>query len=469
MKKELQKFSSESIKGRLKKIEVSESYSEMVKEGLETSVFGQEEACATVARIVTIFEAGLSNPDRPAGVVVFLGPTGVGKSELGKAAAVQLFGEKWKEHYKKVNCSDYSESHTISRFVGSPPGYVGYGDETVFDNDFLENKNVIVFDEIEKANIALWRLLLAVFETGRMEARVGIGDGDTIEEELDFTKSLIILTTNVGAEQMQEVQRVSLGFLGNEKKPDVQGAAVKGLKRHFAEIPEFLGRVDEFVVFKPLERPTYLKIYWKFVEEISELMSGVGVYFTTTNELAEHLINQAVEGGEYGARDIRHVLHRELVLPLADLVSSDSNKKGMVADFEDGKIVFYDLTPELGEETLEELAKKKEIKMTDDGEEYLNFMELMEIDATDDGYAWILEDEEVGVVMKKLLYVADYEKWKNLVDRIQEIGQSEKDKARRVLGDAFKMMDDYELRRKYPEEWEVFKTVLVSFGVFIDE
>lgn len=480
----MQKFSGESIRGRLKKVEIDESYSDLVAESLGQCVFGQEEACRAVARIITIFEASLSDPSRPAGVVMFLGPTGTGKSEMGEAAATQLFGDNWKKHYRRIDCSDYSESHILSRFIGSPPGYVGYGDETVFNKEFLDEKNVIVFDEIEKANVALWRMLLGIFENGKLDARTGIGDGDTAEEELKFTNSLIILTSNAGAEQMQESQRVGLGFINKNKAVDVKNAAMSGLKQHFSQIPEFLGRVDEFVVFKALEKDTYIKIYWKFVQEISELMANVGVYFTTTNELAEHLVEKAVKSGEYGARDIRHVLHQELVLTLADLVTSNTKVKGVVADVEGDKVVFFDLTEEMEEseclqpkvevekdEFITEKQKSEDVEVTKSADD-LKLEEIIDeydlFRAISDGYEWVIEDEVVGKIMEKLLHLANYDKWKKQAERIKYGGDDEKKKTVRVLGDALRMMESKDLRRLLPEEWKVYKSVLDSFEVKVD-
>ena len=466
VKKELQGISSESIRGRLKKVEIEESYSELVGESLATTVFGQEDACMAVASIVTRFEAGLINPNRPAGIVFFLGPTGTGKTEMGKAVALHLFGQDWKKHFKKIDCEEYSEPHTISRFLGAPPSYVGYGDETVFDNDFLDEPNVIIFDEIEKADPALWKLLLGVFNDGIMTARTSIGDNDTMEDELNFSKSLIILTSNVGAQEMQESLRGRLGFLAKPQAVDIERAAKEGLKRQFASIPEFLGRIDEFVVFKPLEMDTYRKIYWKFIDEINGLLENNGVILTTTNELTEYLINLAVGGGQYGARDIQHVVDKQLVKPLADMLNSNSYSEGLVADLEDGKIVFYDLTPELSQESRAKTKKepKKDLALVPEVDlEEMKWYKSFQ--AQEDGYEWILKDKEVGDVMARLLYVADYERWKWQADQIEILGDEEKMRTKRVLSDAFRMMEDGNLRKKHWEDWKVFRSVLEGFGV----
>ena len=350
MKNEVQRFSSESIKSRLKRVDLKESFFETVKASLEKDVFGQPEACEAVARMVTRFESGVNDPEKPAGILLFLGPTGIGKTEMGKALARYLFGDDSGANFKKIDCADYSEPHTVSRFIGAPPGYVGYGDELVIEPGFLNNRNVIIFDEIEKADPALWRMLLSVFDSATLGARIDIGNNDTEEVQLDFSKSFIILTSNVGAGRIQEEQRNKLGFLNKSTNVDLKGVAINGLTSFFSEIPEFLGRIDEFIVFNPLKKEHYEQIYWKFIgEKNDQLRVRLGVDFSTTFELADFLIKKAVADNRYGARDIRKVIKKDLIQPLADILASQPNIRGLVADLEEDKIVFYDLSPELPE------------------------------------------------------------------------------------------------------------------------
>ena len=364
MKNEAQRFSSESVRNRLKKIEITDSLFDVVKCRLEQDIFGQEEACEAVARMVTKFESGVNDIHRPAGVLIFLGPTGVGKTEMSKALTKHLFGKFSDGNYKKIDCSEYSEPHTISRFIGSPPSYVGYGDELVIEPGFLNNRNVIVFDEIEKADPALWKMLLSVFDTGVLHARCKLGDKREIEEvSLNFSNSFIILTSNVGARQIQEKQRPGLGFLNHTVDTDVSQAAITGLLSFFADVPEFLGRIDEFIVFKHLKPEHYEQIYWKFIEELnSQLQVRLEINFSTTYELADYLIKQGVADNRYGARNIKHVIDKTLVQPLADVLASHPGIRGMIGDIDDGQVVFYDLTPELPEITPEDNREMMELE-----------------------------------------------------------------------------------------------------------
>jgi len=341
MEPKLRKLTSETVKNNLQKIDVNESYFKYVKEDLSSVVFGQEEACEAVARIVTRFEAGLSGPNEPAGVVFFLGPTGVGKTEMSRALAKQMFNDAHTSQLKIINCAEFADSFSVYRFLGTPPGYVGYGDETIINQEFLDRRNIIVFDEIEKADPALWKMLLSVFDTGRLQIRGNQENGSyksTEEIELDFQNSFIILTSNVGAEEMQSSGK-TLGFLSQPKYQGITQAAMTGLHNCFGKMPEFLGRIDEFVIFKPLTDEHYEKIYWKFIEEINDNIQ-TGTFFTTTVELTQYLIKEAVKDKQYGARNMHHVIKTKLLHPLSDVLATSQSKDVLVGDLE-GEEEFY--------------------------------------------------------------------------------------------------------------------------------
>jgi len=366
MKNEVERFSSENLRSRSQKIEVLESYFATVRDKLGEDVFGQQEACAAVARAVTRYESGINDPRHPAGVLLFLGPTGVGKTEMSKALSRHLFGSVDQTNYKIIDCSEFSESHTISRFIGSPPGYVGYGDCLVIEASFLNNRNVIVFDEIEKADPALWKMLLSIFESGTLKARAHTRKKEVDEIDLNFSNSFIILTSNVGARKILDAQKHKLGFLNQPTEIDLKKAAMAGLQSFFGDIPEFLGRIDEFIVFNDLKPEHYELIYWKFIGEISSQMRHrVGVDFSTTSELAEQILSIAVEDNCFGARNIRHTIDKLLIQPLVDVLVSHPELKKVVADTEEGSVIFYDLTPEMpanAPEEVEEIDLEKRLE-----------------------------------------------------------------------------------------------------------
>ncbi len=341
MKDVWKKIPSEEVRKFLKRVDVEESYFKEVADELGETVFGQEEACQAVARMVTRFEAGLALPNKPAGVVMFLGPTGVGKTEMSRALARRMFNDPDSEQLMIIDCAEYSESHTIFRFLGSPPSYVGYGDELKISEEFLCKRNIIVFDEIEKADPALWQMLLSVFATGSLSVRTNDGEKrGSSEMELDFGYSFIILTSNVGAFDMQKAGK-GLGFANKSERLDIKQAAMNGLKEHFGRMPEFLGRIDEKIVFKPLTDDDYEHIYWKFISEINDFLRS-GISFTTSAELTEYLINLSVSNKQYGARDMEHVIKEVLLQPLSDVLVMEPDTEFIVGDLdENDEVVFY--------------------------------------------------------------------------------------------------------------------------------
>jgi len=350
-KETLLKIQSENVRrsaeqGFFRKLEVDQSLVENIKSSLEQTVFGQEGACLAMARCIARHETGLSDPNRPLAVLFYLGPTGIGKTSMAHALSHHLFNGR-NENLKIINCSELGDSHTIYRFLGAPPGYVGYGGQVLIHPDDLIGRNVIVFDEIEKAHPAIYEMLLSVIDTASLTVRTSLADqagfSRIAEVDLDFSNSYIIFTSNVGA---RDIGRKPIGFARGEEKQDIKGTALGALRKHFEFIPEFLGRVDEFVVFDNLKEEHYLKIFWKFINEmntsIGERMAGFP-FFTVTTELAEYLTRRAVGTGVYGARDLRRVFNNELIQPLSDVITKVAQGSAVIGDLEDGKVVFYDL------------------------------------------------------------------------------------------------------------------------------
>lgn len=332
----LKGLSNTEIQQKLKRIEKPESYVVSVAKELGQIVFGQEEACRAVARRVAMFETGLNDPNRPLGVEFFLGPTGVGKTEMAHALSKHLFGDPNSNQLKIIDCSEFWDRHTVARLLGAPPSYVGYGDPPLIDQNFLNNRNIIVFDEVEKGSQQLHRVLLSIMEDGRATARIRTPFG-AVETELDFTKSILILTSNVGADLLEKARRGGghIGFNPSSTK-NLEEVGKQALKEEFKHMPEFVGRLDDIVVFQPLQREQYERIFWKFIEEMNKDLSQQlksPPYITATAEFRDFILSKI--DYKFGARDMRHILDKELLERVADyLMAYNLYGKPVVATYE---------------------------------------------------------------------------------------------------------------------------------------
>lgn len=332
------KLHSQEVRSSLTKYEVKESYVDTIKQQLEQTIYGQEEACYSVARAIARVETGINDPNRPAAVLMFLGPTGVGKTEMSHSVSNYLFGLPDSNQLKFIDCATLNERHATMRFLGAPPSYVGYADTLLIERDFLSKRNVIVFDEIEKAHPAVCQMLLSVLDNARLNVR-----SDQFDEELNFANSYIIFTSNVGAREVNKSSKQFLGFVRPTAEADTKLQALSAMKDHFKNMPEFLGRIDETVVFNRLGKEQYDRIFNKEIANLNALMMvrGLETYFATTAELRDELVRRAVGTGEYGARDMRKVIQKELIHPLSDVLGELPKGNAIVADIEDGEVVFY--------------------------------------------------------------------------------------------------------------------------------
>jgi ATP-dependent Clp protease ATP-binding subunit ClpC len=295
-----------------------------LEEDLHRRVIGQDEAVHAVADTVRHARAGLSEPDRPLGSFLFMGPTGVGKTELVKALAERLFATE--KALVRIDMSEYREPHTVARLIGSPPGYVGYGDGGQLTEPVRRRPySVVLLDEIEKAHPEVWNVLLQVLDDGRLTD----GEGRTV----DFTNAVVVMTSNLGAGQAKR----SLGFTGGEAEPAAQrmlGAA----KRAF--LPEFLNRIDEVVVFEPLTEEQVERICELVCAGVAErLRSERGVSLTVEPALVARLAREGFDG-EFGARPlkrhIRRTLEKELTRAILDGRIPDGSKVRATDAGEDG-------------------------------------------------------------------------------------------------------------------------------------
>jgi len=330
------------------RLEIDQDTQNPIRDALNSKVFGQPEAVDCITSAIMRSEAGFTNPNRPKGVLFFLGPTGVGKTEMAKALTRHLYPDEWEEHFKRIDCTDLQESHSINRIKGSPNSYVGYGDPVLIMPDFLEKGGVIVFDEIEKAHKSLYNWLLPVMEEGRVTVPLPTdnpaanGAKDTKEivpTELDFTKTYLIMTSNVGADAIGEVRKgkANIGFGAKSESGDINKAAIAALKRHFAGIPEFLGRIGETnsIVFKDLGFSEYNRILDKFIDELNGSQTHDAVIISTTEELRRYFIDNAMSG-EYGARTLRDQIDRKIVGQAAELKYMGKINSGtIIADIDD--------------------------------------------------------------------------------------------------------------------------------------
>ncbi|AKF94138.1 ATP-dependent Clp protease ATP-binding subunit [Brevibacillus laterosporus] len=296
---------------------------------LHDRVIGQDEAVKSVARAVRRARAGLKDPKRPIGSFIFLGPTGVGKTELARAVAETLFGDE--DAMIRVDMSEYMEKHTTARLVGAPPGYVGY-DEGGQLTEKVRRKpySVILLDEIEKAHPDVFNILLQVLDDGRLT--------DSKGRTVDFRNTVVIMTSNVGASMIKK--NSSLGFTTNDsekKYQDMKDKVMDELKRSFR--PEFLNRIDEIIVFHSLEQEHIEKIVTLMTEDLRKRLVEQEIDFKLSEEAKKILAKEGFDPA-YGARPLRRAIQRNIEDRLSEELLKGTITKGdtVQIDAEDGKL-----------------------------------------------------------------------------------------------------------------------------------
>jgi len=304
-----------------------------LEETLHQRVIGQDDAVKAVSRAVRRARAGLKDPKRPIGSFIFLGPTGVGKTELARALAEALFGDE--DAMIRFDMSEYMEKHTVSRLLGAPPGYVGY-EEAGQLTEMVRRKpySVVLFDEIEKAHPDIFHVLLQVMEDGRLTDAKG--------RTVDFRNTVIIMTSNVGANLIRSEQR--LGFKAGERKDALDYEAMKErvteeLRRTFR--PEFLNRVDEIIVFHPLEEEHMKQIVELMLKNISKRIAEFGLHLEFTQEAKEFLVKEGYDP-VFGARPLRRVIQRMVEDELSEEMLAGKFKSGdhILVDVGENKLTF---------------------------------------------------------------------------------------------------------------------------------
>ncbi len=303
-----------------------------MEEALARRVVGQQEAIAAIAQAVRRARAGLKDPHRPIGSFIFLGPTGVGKTELAKALAEFLFGSE--EALIQLDMSEFMERHTVSRLVGAPPGYVGYEEAGQLTEAIRRRPYaIVVFDEIEKAHPDAFNMLLQIMEEGTLT--------DARGRKVDFSNTLLILTSNVGADEIR--RQGALGFASHFGETNDHEAIYEAMSRNLRTRlrklfrPEFLNRLDGIIIFRPLDREALRRIVELEVEKVRRRLreGGFDLHLTAAalDWLAEHGYSE-----EYGARPLRRLIQQEIEAPLSDAILAGDYHPGetIVMDADEG-------------------------------------------------------------------------------------------------------------------------------------
>jgi ATP-dependent Clp protease ATP-binding subunit ClpC len=295
-----------------------------LEDDLRKRVIGQDEAIGAVARAIRRSRAGLKDPKRPIGSFLFLGPTGVGKTELAKALAAELFGGE--ENLIRLDMSEYMEPHTVARLFGSPPGYVGYDEGGQLTEQVRRRPySVILFDEVEKAHPEVFNALLQIMDDGRLTD----GQGRTV----DFKNTVVIMTSNAGSIDLKRAIRI--GFVPkkdedarSEQHEVMRSKAMENLKRIFR--PEFINRIDQIVVFHALGKTELYRIVDLMLEQVRSRLSEQGIGLVVSDEARDFLLREGFDE-EYGARPLRRAIQTYVDDALADALLTGEIASGQAA------------------------------------------------------------------------------------------------------------------------------------------
>ncbi len=300
-----------------------------MEDELEQAIIGQHEAIQAIAKSVRRARAGLKDPRRPIGSFIFLGPTGVGKTELTKALARFLFGSE--EALIQLDMSEFMERHTVSRLVGAPPGYVGY-EESGQLTEALRRRpySIVVFDEIEKAHPEAHNMLLQIMEEGHLS--------DARGRKVDFRNALIVMTSNIGADMIK--RQASLGFALKRDEDVEEKLAYEDMRKKLTELlrrvfrPEFINRLDSVIVFRSLNKEDIKQIVQLELDKVAARLQDHSVKLTATPEALEKLAELGFDP-DMGARPLRRTIQQKVEDPLSDALLS--------GDFHDGDELLVDL------------------------------------------------------------------------------------------------------------------------------
>lgn len=338
---------------------------------LSARIVGQERAVRRMSGLFQIYLAGMNNPARPIGTMLFLGPTGSGKTRVVEAASEVLFADP--HSVVKIDCAEFQHSHEIAKLIGSPPGYLGHRETSpMLTQENLDKAHTdetkltfVLFDEIEKASDSLWQLLLGILD----KATLTLGDN----RRVDFSRAIVIMTSNLGAREMSEMISGGIGFAptkaGKPKEDDeidtkIYRTALEAAKRKFS--PEFMNRIDKVVVFRSLKEHHLRRILDIELTEVQNRITesaGTKFVFECTDAAKEYLLGEGIDL-KYGARHLKRAIERFLVYPLSNLVATQQVETGdfVMVDFDvekekltftkqSGKMIISDASIEDASET----------------------------------------------------------------------------------------------------------------------
>jgi len=294
---------------------------------LRAKIVGQEEGVQSLVDMFQVFCAGLNSPGRPVGNLLFLGPTGSGKTRIVEAAAEILFGDA--RAVIKVDCAEFQHSHEIAKLIGSPPGYLGHREtHPLITQEALAASHTeklklsfLLFDEIEKASDALWQLLLGMLD----KATLTLGDN----RRVDLSQTVIFLTSNLGGGEITELMEGGMGFIQPKDKPaagldeKVERTAVEAARRKFS--PEFMNRLDKVVVFHPLRREQLERVLEIELGQVQQrvLETAKGQFLFRVTDAGREFLLQEGTDQRYGARHLKRAIERHVVYPLANLLATE--------------------------------------------------------------------------------------------------------------------------------------------------
>jgi len=304
-----------------------------MEDELHKRIIGQDEAIISISKAIRRARAGMKNPKRPIGSFIFLGPTGVGKTELARTLAEFLFGDE--NALISLDMSEYMEKFAVSRLVGAPPGYVGYEEGGQLTEKVRRKPySVVLLDEIEKAHPDVYNILLQIFEDGRLT--------DSQGRVVDFKNIVIIMTSNVGATLIKK--GATLGFRGTNDSEEMSYKEIKDKvmgELHKTFRPEFLNRIDELIVFKSLNREEIKKITGLMLNEVKKLLEEQKIDLDTTEEAKELLAKEGYDPN-FGARPLRRTIEKLIENPISEKILASEFKEGdcVLVEAKDGKIMF---------------------------------------------------------------------------------------------------------------------------------
>ncbi len=291
-----------------------------MEEDLKEKVIGQTDAIKRISDAVKRSRAGIADPNRPIGSFLFLGPTGVGKTELSRALAEFMFDDK--DALVRVDMSEYMEQHSVSKIIGSPPGYVGHDESSHFTEQVRHRPySVILFDEIEKAHPEVFNILLQVLDSGHLTDAKG--------RKVNFKNTIIIMTSNIGAEHIDRMSTFGFSDVSDDSTQYVQAKdkVTESLKDYFR--PEFLNRLDEIIIFDILTPETILQIVGLQIDEVAERLQNKEIALTVSQEAREYLAEAGYDP-KMGARPLKRVIQSQILTPVANMMVEEGMLQGGV-------------------------------------------------------------------------------------------------------------------------------------------